>query len=57
VSPLPAERLTFLVYAALGASLVLSVAVAVLLAVRRGTRRRHGSGRDRAEFHFRRPVA
>jgi Protein of unknown function (DUF4446) len=39
VSPLPAEKLTLLVYLALGASLVLGVAVAVLAARLRAARR------------------
>jgi hypothetical protein len=42
VSPLPAERLTLLVYLALGASLVLAVAVAVLAARLRAARRTYG---------------
>jgi uncharacterized protein RhaS with RHS repeats len=42
VSPLPAERLTLLVYLALGASLALGVAVAVLAARLRAVRRTYG---------------
>ena len=42
MSPLPAERLTVLVYLALGASLVLAVAVAVLAARLRAARRTYG---------------
>jgi hypothetical protein len=42
VSPLPAERLTLLVYLALGASLVLALAVAVLAARLRAARRTYG---------------
>jgi hypothetical protein len=43
VSPLPAERLTLLVYAALASSLVLGVAVAVLAARLRGARRTYAT--------------
>jgi hypothetical protein len=43
VSPLPAERLTLLVYLALGASLVLGVAVAVLAARLRAARRTYAT--------------
>jgi Protein of unknown function (DUF4446) len=42
VSPLPAERLTLLVYLALGACLALGVAVAVLAARLRAARRTYG---------------
>jgi Protein of unknown function (DUF4446) len=42
VSPLPAERLTLLVYLALASSLVLAVAVAVLAARLRAARRTYG---------------
>jgi hypothetical protein len=43
VSPLPAERLTLLVYLALAASLVLAVAVAVLAARLRAARRTYAA--------------
>jgi hypothetical protein len=43
VSPLPADRLTLLVYLALGASLVLGVAVAVLAARLRAARRTYAA--------------
>ena len=43
MSPLPAERLTLLVYVALGASLALGVAVAVLAARLRAARRTYAS--------------
>ena len=43
MSPLPAERLTLLVYLALGASLVLAVAVAVLAARLRAARRTYAA--------------
>jgi hypothetical protein len=43
VSPLPAERLTLLVYLALAASLVLAVAVAVLAARLRAVRRTYAT--------------
>jgi Protein of unknown function (DUF4446) len=43
VSPLPAEKLTLLVYLALGASLVLGVAVAVLAARLRAARRTYAA--------------
>jgi hypothetical protein len=43
VSPLPAERLTLLVYLALGASLVLGLAVAVLAARLRAARRTYAA--------------
>jgi hypothetical protein len=43
VSPLPAERLTLLVYLALGASLALGVAVAVLAARLRAARRTYAA--------------
>lgn len=43
MSPLPAERLTLLVYLALGASLVLGVAVAVLAARLRAARRTYAT--------------
>jgi hypothetical protein len=43
VSPLPADRLTLLVYLALGASLVLGVAVAVLAARLRAARRTYAT--------------
>jgi Protein of unknown function (DUF4446) len=43
VSPLPAERLTLLVYLALGASLALAVAVAVLAARLRAARRTYAT--------------
>ena len=42
MSPLPAERLTLLVYAALAATLALGVAVAVLAARLRAVRRTYG---------------
>ena len=43
MSPLPADRLTLLVYLALGASLVLGVAVAVLAARLRAARRTYAA--------------
>ena len=43
MSPLPAERLTLLVYVALAASLALGVAVAVLAARLRGARRTYAA--------------
>jgi Protein of unknown function (DUF4446) len=43
VSPLPAERLTLLVYLALGASVVLGIAVAVLAARLRAVRRTYAT--------------
>jgi hypothetical protein len=43
VSPLPADRLTLLVYLALGASLVLAVAVAALAARLRAARRTYAA--------------
>jgi hypothetical protein len=43
VSPLPAERLTLLVYVALASSLALGVAVAVLAARLRGARRTYAT--------------
>jgi hypothetical protein len=43
VSPLPADRLTLLVYLALGASLALAVAVAVLAARLRAARRTYAA--------------
>jgi hypothetical protein len=43
VSPLPAERLTLLVYVALGTSLVLALAVAVLAARLRAVRRTYAA--------------
>jgi Protein of unknown function (DUF4446) len=52
VSPLPAERLTLLVYVALAATLALGVAVAVLAARLRAARRTYGrllAGGDRGE--------
>jgi hypothetical protein len=52
VSPLPAERLTLLVYLALAATLILGVAVAVLAARLRAARRTYGrllAGGDGAE--------
>jgi hypothetical protein len=52
VSPLPAERLTLLVYLALAASLALAVAVAVLAARLRAARRTYAAllaGGDRGE--------
>jgi hypothetical protein len=52
VSPLPAERLTLLVYVALAATLALGVVVAVLAARLRAARRTYGrllAGGDRGE--------
>ncbi|HEX2374926.1 MAG TPA: hypothetical protein VHO93_13180, partial [Actinomycetota bacterium] len=43
MSPLPAERLTLLVYVALGTSLVLALAVAVLAARLRAVRRTYAA--------------
>ena len=43
MSPLPAERLTLLVYLALGASVVLAIAVAVLAARLRAVRRTYAT--------------